>query len=215
MPVHDYYNDFDKNGIFEGITTKYFKDKKGALQEFTTHSRDEVADQLPFIKKKTLTYKGFAETPFHQLFSKKEQEGMLKLTANFFSSSFNRNQGNGKFEITPLPAMAQLAPIFAMMPDDFDGDGNLDLIMCGNDFGTEVFNGRLDALNGLMLKGKGNGEFNALSIQESGIYIPGNAHSLIELKTKNEQRIIIAAQHNGSLRAFGLNAIKGFSNSSR
>jgi hypothetical protein len=95
-----------------------------------------------------------------------------------------------------------------MVPGDFDGDGNLDLIMCGNDFGTEVFNGRLDALNGLMLKGKGNGEFTALSIQESGIYIPGNAHSLIELKTRNQQHIIIAAQHSGSLRAFGLNAIR-------
>ena len=84
LPVYDYYNDFDKNGIFEGITTKYFKDNEGNMREFTTHSRDEVADQLPFIKKKTLTYKGFAETTFHQLFSKKEQEGMLKLTANFF-----------------------------------------------------------------------------------------------------------------------------------
>ncbi|MFC0773015.1 FG-GAP-like repeat-containing protein [Terrimonas alba] len=210
LPVHDYYNDFDKNGIFEGITTKYFKDNEGNMREFTTHSRDEVADQLPFIKKKTLTYKGFAETPFEQLFSKKEKEGMLKLTANFFSSSFIRNLGNGKFAITPLPAMAQLAPVFAMVPGDFDRDGNLDLIMCGNDFGTEVFNGRLDALNGLVLKGKGNGEFQALSIRESGIYIPGNAHSLIELKTRNEQHIIIAAQHSGSLQVFGLNVIKGF-----
>ncbi|WP_276500820.1 VCBS repeat-containing protein [Terrimonas pollutisoli] len=207
LPVHDYYNDFDKNGVFEGITTKYFNDKEGNMREFTTHSRDEVADQLPFIKKKTLTYKGFAETPFGQLFSKKEQEGMLKLTANFFSSSFIRNLGNGKFEITPLPAMAQLAPVFAMVPGDFDGDGNLDLIMCGNDFGTEVFNGRLDALNGLMLRGNGKGRFDAMRIQESGIYIPGNAHSLIELKTKNGQSVIIAAQHNGSLRAFGLNAV--------
>jgi len=208
LPVHDYYNDFDKNGIFESITTKYFKDKKGNYQEFTTHSRDEVADQMPFIKKKTLTYKGFAETPFDRLFTKKEQEGVLKLTANFFSSSFIKNLGNGKFEIIPLPALAQLAPVFGMVSGDFDRDGNLDLIVCGNDFGNEVFNGRLDALNGLMLKGNGKGEFNALSIRESGIYIPGNAPSMIELETKKGQGIVIAAQHSGNLRAFGLNAFK-------
>ena len=37
---------------------------------------------------------------------------------------------------------------------DFDGDGNLDVLMNGNDFGTDVTVGRYDALNGLLLKGK-------------------------------------------------------------
>lgn len=204
-PVNNYFNDFDKNGIFESITTKYLKDKKGNYKEFTTHSRDEVADQLPFIKKKTLTYSGFAETPIDKLFTNQEQQGMLKLTANYFSSSFIKNQGNGKFELIPLPAMAQLAPVFAMLSGDFDEDGNPDIILCGNDFGSEVFNGRLDALNGLLLRGNGRGEFASLTIRESGIYIPGNAHSLVELKTNNRERIVIAAQNKERLRAFGLN----------
>ncbi len=61
-----------------------------------------------------------------------------------------------------------------MAVDDFDGDGNLDVIINGNDWGTEVTVGRYDALNGLLLSGDGKGNFTPLSILESGIYIPGN-----------------------------------------
>ena len=43
-----------------------------------------------------------------------------------------------------------------MAVDDFDGDGNLDGVMNGNDYGTEVTaSGSYDALNGLMMKGDG------------------------------------------------------------
>jgi len=44
-----------------------------------------------------------------------------------------------------------------MQVDDYDGDGNLDILMNGNDYGTEVSVGRYDALNGLLLKGNGKG----------------------------------------------------------
>ena len=42
-----------------------------------------------------------------------------------------------------------------MIADDFDADGNLDLAINTNDYGTDVSVGRYDALNGLMLKGDG------------------------------------------------------------
>ena len=40
-----------------------------------------------------------------------------------------------------------------MIADDFNGDGNLDVVMNTNDFGTESTVGRYDALNGLYLVG--------------------------------------------------------------
>ena len=48
-----------------------------------------------------------------------------------------------------------------MVADDFDGDGNLDVVINANDYGTEVQSGRYDALNGLLLKGDGKGNFTA------------------------------------------------------
>ena len=73
-----------------------------------------------------------------------------------------------------------------MIADDFDGDGNLDVLINGNDYGTEVSIGRYDALNGLLLKGDGKGNFKPLSILQSGIYIPGDGKALVKLQGHQE-----------------------------
>ena len=54
---------------------------------------------------------------------------------------------------------AQFSMLNGMVLEDFNGDGNLDLLLNGNDFGTEVPLGRYDALNGLVLLGLGDGNF--------------------------------------------------------
>jgi len=69
--------------------------------------------------------------------------------------------------------------INGMVVDDFDGDGNLDLLINGNDYGTSIGIGRYDAFNGLLLKGDGAGGFIPLSMLQSGINIPGNGKALL------------------------------------
>ena len=46
------------------------------------------------------------------------------------------NRGD-HFEARPLPLMAQLTPAFAPVVADFDGDGNEDIFLSQNCFGTE------------------------------------------------------------------------------
>jgi len=104
-----------------------------------------------------------------------------------------------------LPPVAQFSPVFGIISEDFNKDGNLDILVCGNDYGAEVSNGRLDASNGLVLKGDGKGNFEPLTIEQSGIYIPDNAKSLVKLKRKSGGILIIASQNKGKLEAFRLN----------
>jgi hypothetical protein len=50
--VSVYANDFYKQGRMQCIVTLYLKENAGGiLKEFTAHTRDDVVDQLPFIKK--------------------------------------------------------------------------------------------------------------------------------------------------------------------
>ena len=63
--------------------------------------------------------------------------------------------GNGKFELIPLPQAVQLAPVTDIVTADYDGDNDEDIFIVGNDFSAEVFNGRLDALNGMVLRNDG------------------------------------------------------------
>jgi len=44
---------------------------------------------------------------------------------------------------------AQFAPVNALLCEDLDGDGNLDLLLAGNEYQMEVMAGRQDALYGL------------------------------------------------------------------
>ena len=129
---------------------------------------------------------------------------LFRSRANYFSSSFCRNEGNGKFSLIPLPVEAQVSVIKGMVADDFDGDGNPDIAITGNDWGTEVMTGRYNALNGLILKGDGKGNFSALSITESGIYIPGNGRGLIPLKSNSGKLLLAASQNRGQLKIFEL-----------
>ena len=204
FPVSIYAKDFDKNGVMECIPTKYLKDKDGVLKEFTVHTRDDVVDQMPFLKKKFLTYNAFAGATFDKLFTAEELKGVIKLQANYFKSAFIKNNGTGSFEISALPAVAQFSSLNGMVADDFDGDNKLDIIINTNDFGTEVSTGRYDALNGLVLKGNGDGTFTTLSILQSGIYISGNGKALVKLRGKNGKYLIAAGQNRGPLKIFEL-----------
>ena len=133
-----------------------------------------------------------------------ELENSIKYTANYLSSALVRNNGNGKFSIEPLPAIAQFSTINAMIVDDFDKDGNLDVCMNTNDFGTDPSNGRYDALNGLVLKGDGKGGFIPLSMMQSGIYIPGSGKALAALKSANGKTLVVAGQNKSRLKIFRL-----------
>ena len=204
-PIAVYANDFYNQGTMQCVITLYLKDKPdGVLKEFTAYNRDDVIDQLPFIKKRFLTYADFGKASFDKLFTQEELKNSIKYTANYLTSSFVRNNGNGNFSLEPLPAVAQFSAINAMVADDFDKDGNLDVCINTNDFGTDPANGRYDALNGLVLKGNGKGKFDPLTIRQSGIYIPGNGKGLAKLKSANGNYLLVAGQNKGSLKVYQL-----------
>jgi hypothetical protein len=85
---------------------------------------------------------------------------------------------------------------------DFNADGIADIALTGNDFSFEVVNGRLDAMNGLLLQGLPNGNYRSVSLTESGLYIPLAGTKLKQLKTTARSELLIASQYNGSLRMF-------------
>jgi hypothetical protein len=90
-----------------------------------------------------------------------------------------------------------------MVVDDFNADGNLDVAICGNDYSNEVFNGRYDAMNGLILLGNGNGNFAPQTILQSGFFVPGDAKALIRLRGANGNCLLAASQNRGALKLFG------------
>jgi len=205
-PVSVYAKDFDNNSSYDAFLSLYLPASQDSprKKEFPAHLRDDAIKQMTAIKAKFQNFKSYAGATMDQLLTKDQLKDALILRANNFSSSYCRNDGDGKFTLTPLPFMAQLSALNGMVTDDFDGDGNLDVVMNTNDYGSEVTTGRYDALNGLVLKGDGKGNFIAQSILESGIFIPGNGKALVKLRSKDGKYLLAAAQNRAPLKVYEL-----------
>ncbi|WP_074493346.1 VCBS repeat-containing protein [Mucilaginibacter polytrichastri] len=203
-PVYITAKDFDKNGAYTAIPSIYLPDQNGDKKEFPVPGRDDILKQMISLKKKFTNYKSYATATMDEVLSPEQMKGAQKLKANLLKSCFLRNDGNGKFTLIPLPIEAQVSVLNGMETGDFDGDGNLDVVINGNDYGTDVSIGRYDALNGLMLKGDGKGGFKPLSIMQSGIYIPGNGKALVKFRNNNGAVFLAASQNKDFLKVFKL-----------
>ncbi len=201
-PVSIYAKDFNGDGNFDAIPTVFYHDKAGKRMEVTFHGRDDLAKQMNTIRKKFDNYQKFALAGIKDVLSEEELKNALILKANYLKTSYIENLGEGKFKISALPIQAQTAPINGMLVEDFNADGNLDILMVGNDFGNEVSVGRLDAFNGLFLKGDGNGNFKPATLSESAFCVSGDAKGLVRVTNPLGKPLIMATQNRADLKTF-------------
>jgi enediyne biosynthesis protein E4 len=206
-PVTVYGKDFDGNGSYDAIPSLFLRSsfENDDIDEYPAQTRDDMIKQIISMRAKFPDYKSYASANMEKILSDEERkDALIKKAVNFNSSVFINN-GKGHFTITALPVQAQFSTIDGMVSEDFDGDGNLDVLLAGNDYGTEVSVGRYDAFNGLLLKGNGKGGFSPLSISESGVFLPGNAKALVKLLGGKETYQVLGSQNRGKLKMFRLN----------
>jgi enediyne biosynthesis protein E4 len=203
QPFQIYAADFDKNGSYDALPFLYLKNTEGKINQYPSFTRDDVVKQLIRVKGEFPTYKDFANASLYDILKPDERKNALIVSANNFSTSIIKNNGNGKFEIIPLPYQAQWSSVFGIVADDFNGDGFEDLLLNGNDYSIETATGQSDAMNGLLLLGDGKFNFAAQTMLQAGITIPSNGKALVKLKVGNNYAIA-ASQNQGSLELFDL-----------
>ncbi len=201
-PVVSYSADFDNNGTYEVVLGSYYAGMDGERRLYPSHSWMDMLKQMLYLRPRMQNYEGYSNVTMEGLFNEEEHEMALKLNAKHLKSSYLENLGNGKFRIRDLPAEAQFAPVFGMLTHDFNEDGLMDVLLVGNDFGSNVFWGRYDALNGLLLINTGNGNFKTVKYRESGFFVPGNGKAIVKLPLNDNQSLVIASQNQDSLKVF-------------
>lgn len=194
--------DIDQNGSMDAMVFCYMKGDDGKRKAYPIASRDDLVGQVISMRKKFPTYKSYGLADINDVWSDEDRKESIVLEATEMRTSYIENKGNGKFEMRALPFEAQKAPIFGMTTEDVDADGNLDILMVGNDYGMDPYSGRHDAFNGLYLKGDGQGNFSAISISESGFFVNGDAKGLATLHTAKNEDVLIVTQNQDSLLVF-------------
>lgn len=206
-PVRMYAKDVDNNGSYDAVPTLFLPAslQDTVRREYAAHTREDMVRQIISTRAKYPNYRSYAMAPFDKMFTPAEMKDVLIVKANNFRHLFIRNMGNGRFEFNALPAAAQISCINGMLAEDFNRDGNLDLLINGNDYGTEVTVGRYDGCNGLLLQGDGKGGFMPVSLLQSGIFIPGNGKALVTFRNASGQSLIAASQNRGPIKIYRRN----------
>jgi enediyne biosynthesis protein E4 len=198
-PVQIWAKDFDNNNSVDPVTFVYFKDNSGQYKSVPAHYWDDLYGQSPLFRRKFTGYKHYATATQSDFFTTEEMEGATQFTGNYDKTSYLENLGNGTFKIHELPLLAQTAPVNGMVVTDVNHDGVLDILMVGNDYGNEVFSGRYDAFNGLVLLGDGTGNWRTLRAPESGFLVAGDAKSMAILHLGDGTPLYLSTQNRGAL----------------
>ncbi|MDI9337323.1 MAG: VCBS repeat-containing protein [Alphaproteobacteria bacterium] len=210
-PLHLISADFDGNQSIDAFMGMYLPNDDGELKLYPMPLKDEFSQQLPFVKKRFLYYKDYAKTEFKEFFDKTSWAHADKKTLTTLNSVILLQNKHHEFDMIELPYMAQWSMLDGMVVQDFDADGNLDIVCNTNDFSFDPNIGRLDALNGLYLKGNGDGSFLPMSMLESGIYIPGNGKGLVSLANHRKNKcIVVSTENKGLVRLFENYSLSNF-----
>ena len=79
-----------------------------------------------------------------------------------------------------LPIQVQYAPINAISILDFNRDGNVDVLLCGNNSHMKLRMGRMDSNYGVLLQGNGQGDFEYINQSKSGLNIQGDVKDVLK-----------------------------------
>ena len=195
-PLHVYCSDFDRNGTMDIVLGYY---NQGEC--YPVRGRECTSQQIPFIKEKFENYESFGLATLYEVYGD-DLNTALHQEAKLFESCYLENKGEDGFAVIPLPTRAQFSTVFGIIPEDFDKDGHMDLIIAGNLYVSEVETGRADAGIGLYLRGYGKGDFTAVNVTESGFFASYDVRDLALLKINDNKSLILVANNNDKIQVF-------------
>ena len=195
-PLTMFVKDFDNNGKSEFILN-WYPPQDSSSYPFAT--KQELTTQLPGLKKQNLKYSDYANKTYESLFTPEMRANAQQYQVSYLQTAVLWNN-KGNFELEALPVQAQLSPVFAIVADDIDGDGKLDIWLGGNFYALKPQAGRHNASKGVFLKGNGNKVFTYIGTKETGIYVDGevrdaaafqNNGSIYLMVARNNDRVVI------------------------
>lgn len=192
-PLKVYATDFDNNGTNDVILAKSYKDDYVPLR-----GRECMSQQMPFISEKFTDYHNFASSKLTDILPNKKIEEAINYQIENFQSILLLNEG-GHFVQKVLPIEAQVSTLKSVEILDVNKDGYKDLLVFGNHFPVEVETVRYDAGIGLLLLGKGNGEFKSVSSLKSGINVPYDSRDVQIINNKSGEKLVIITNNDAKI----------------
>ncbi len=163
-------------------------------QEVLYPSREALVRRNPFLSRLFVNHQSYAETDIETIAEQADLEEVPFLASNMMESVILLND-QGAFKMHELPKEFQLFPVYEILPT------SKGIVMAGG-FDLATYNG----------ESFGSGSAHILEIvQESGgaielkstpISIRENVRSLVDLKIKNGQTLLISGEASGGIKIY-------------
>jgi len=190
-PVLIYYGDYEGTGRKRIIEAEYEGDSL-----FPVRGKSCSTNAIPSLGEKFTSFHDFAIAPLQEIYTAKCLTEANRFEANSLESGVLINDGSARFTFHPLPRLAQISPGFGVVLTDVDGDGQLDLYLVQNFFGPQRETGRLAGGVSLLLTGNGDGTFEPVWPDRSGLMVSGDAKGLAVVDINNDGWIDLAVTVN-------------------
>lgn len=171
-PFTQTVKDFDGNGLIDPIMSYYIQGKS-----HPAYSLDELAAQLPNIRKKYTNYQSFSEAQTSDILTFLDEKDSFTNKIHELASGVLLNQG-GELSFMKLPVQAQFSMVNAISLKDINNDKLPDLLLAGNNSKMRVRIGNLDANHGQVFVNKGKGVFEFVPQSKSGLNLRGDVKNI-------------------------------------
>ena len=193
-PAELFASDFDQNGSVDPLFSFYLQGKS-----YPYHTRDEMLGQLASLRARYPSYDSYAGQTLVDIFGEQTLRQAKRLEVNTLGTMILFNRAGQTLEAVSLPLEAQYSPVHAIAIFDADGDGQQDVLLCGNDSHAKLRLGKMDANYGVLLRGGENGQFAYVPQAESGLYLRGDVRSLLVMGSR-----LLFACNQGPVQAYQL-----------
>lgn len=194
-PLTLYLNDFDGNDKLDQILTYY---KEGVESVFI--SKQDLVKQLVKIKKDFTDYDQYAHATVTELLGQTgmDEAAQLKVFETRTGVFINND---GDFEFNPMSIEAQFSVVTSILIEDFNGDGNNEILLAGNFYPVAVQQGRYSEDYGSLYENHGKANWAYVPNKTTGLYLEGQIRDLKFISVKGD-RILITARNNDTLQLF-------------
>ena len=172
QPIRIYIHDFDNNGVIDPVLTYFIQGK-----EYPLATRDELLNQMPYLKSKFPDYESFSKADIQEIFGLEALSKAEKWEVNQLASGVLLS-GKEQYSFQNLPLDAQKSPVFAFKLLDLNKDNLLDLVLAGNKSNLALKLGQCDANKGVVLFNRGKGEFSSSSSYRKGLKLNGDVRDI-------------------------------------
>jgi hypothetical protein len=197
-PERLYYGDFDGSGRYHLVEAR-----PEGPSWYPRRDRTALANTMPILTEGYDTFEKFGRATLSDIVTEDRLQRAKRWEVNTPESGVLVNEGGFRFRFQPLPALAQVAPSLSVDVADMNGDGHLDIVLAQNFYSPHAVTGRMDGGVSLLLVGTGDGTFEAVWPNRSGIVVSGDARQvkIVDLDADERPDLVFALQ-NAPWRAF-------------